>query len=154
MPNKVISWQAPEFRHYQKTYGWYITLISVTVLLAGFFAIQSDIFASVTMILLGLIVMFFARQKPQTVVIELSPKGVKFGNIIFPYKQIKYFWVVYSETHKTVNFLTNTLLNNTMIMELEEQDPEEIRLFLLQYLPEHTETRETSTQKITHFLKF
>lgn len=152
--NTNIVWEAPEFRHYEKTYGWYVTVAAVTVLLVGFFTIQGDIFAAVTMLVLGLIVLFFARQKPETVVIELSSKGVKFGDLIFPYKQLKYFWVVSTENHKTVNFHTNTLVNNTVILELEQQDPEEVRLFLLQHLPEHSEVRETPIQRLIHTIKF
>lgn len=149
-----ISWQAPEFRHYEKTQGWFVTLVSVTVLLVGFFLIQGDAFAAVTMGILGLLVLFFAKQKPLIVEIELSDKGVKFGNILFPYKQLKYFWVVANERHRTVNFHTNTLVNNTIILELEGQDPEDVRIFLLQYLPEHSEINETSVQRLMHILKF
>ena len=44
MSNKnTISWQAPEFKHYEKNAGWYITLISIAVLILGFFVIVQRI---------------------------------------------------------------------------------------------------------------
>jgi hypothetical protein len=150
-----ISWQAPEFRHYEKSAGWYVTLISIVILVMAFFVIvQKDIFAAVTMGLIGLLIIFFSRQKPETIPIELTHKSVKYRNIEFPYKQIKHFWVVHNERHKTVNFETTTFVNNTIILELNDQDPEIIRQFLLQYLPEHEETEETTIQKLMHWLKF
>jgi hypothetical protein len=154
MSTETISWHAPEFRDYHKTYGWYAAAVAVTVLLVGFFLIQNDIFAAVTMGLIGLIAILFARKKPEIVNIELNSKGVKFGNILFPYKQIKYFWVVDNDRHKSVIFHTNTFLNNTIILELGDQNSDAVRNFLLAYLPEHTEDRETPIQRLMHKLKF
>ena len=39
-------------------------------------------------------------------------------------------------------------------VELESQDPEQAREYLLQYLPEHSETQETPIQKVMHRFKF
>jgi hypothetical protein len=152
---KTLSWQAPEFRHYEKNAGWYTTLVSVCVLIVGYFVIQKDYFAALTMAFIGAALIFFSRHVPNTVDIELTHKHVRFGNMLFPYKHIKSFWVVHNENHKTLNLETTTYLNNLLILELEDQDPEEIRMFMLQYLPEHpTYNKETFAQKLMHKLKF
>ncbi|MCL5774932.1 MAG: hypothetical protein M1333_01835 [Patescibacteria group bacterium] len=149
-----ISWQAPEYRHYEKNAGWYVTLVSIVILIMAFFIVQKDVFAAVTTGLLGILVVIFSRQKPETVEMELDHKRVKVGNIEVPYKQIKHFWVVHNEKHKTVNLETTTLVNNMLILELEHLDPEHVRMFLSQYLPEHEETEPTMVQRITHWFKF
>ena len=153
MDNK-LSWQAPEFKTYDKTTGWYVTLISITILIVGFFIIQKDIFASITTAILGALVVIFSRQKPEIVTIELDHKAVKIGNIEIPYKQIKHFWVVHKEHHKTVNMETTTLVNNMIILELNGQDPEKVRMFLSQHLQKQDITDNTKNQRITHWLKF
>ncbi len=149
-----ISWHAPEYRHYEKNAGWYVTLISIVILIIGFFLVQKDAFAAITTGLLGVLVVVFSRQKPEIVPVELDHKALKMGKIEIPYKQIKHFWVVHNEKHKTVNLETTTLVNNMVILELEDQDPEQIRQFLSRYLPEHPETEPTPIQRITHWLKF
>ena len=149
-----ISWHAPEYRHYEKNAGWYVTLISIVILIIGFFLVQKDIFAAITTGLLGVLVVVFSRQRPEMVPVELDHKALKMGKIEIPYKQIKHFWVVHNEKHKTVNLETTTLVNNMVILELEDQDPEQIRQFLSRYLPEHPETEPTPIQRITHWLKF
>lgn len=152
---KNITWQAPEFRHYPKNVGWYITLVSISVLVIAFFVIvESDIFAAVSLGLITILIILFSRQSPRLVNVELNSKGIKFDNLHYPYKQLKYFWVVNNPRHKTIIFHTTAFLNNTLILELEDQDPEKIREFLLQYLPEHHETEETSIQRIMHRVKF
>jgi hypothetical protein len=153
--NQNLSWEAWEFKHYPKNLGWYVVLIAVTIMVMAFFIIiQSDIFAAVSLGILALLIIFFSRQKPERVEIDLNSKGVRFGNITYPYKQLKYFWVVHNERHQTINFHTSALLNSVLILELENQDPEEAREFLLQYLPEHSESEETAVQKVMHRLKF
>lgn len=149
-----ISWQAPEFRHYEKNFGWYVTLVAISALVVGFFIIQSDFFAAITTAILAILIILFSRHKPEIVDIELTSRGVKFSNIFFPYKHLKYFWVVHNDNHKTVIFHTTAFLNNVVILELDDQDPEQVREFLLQYLPEHEQSEETTIQKIAHKLKF
>lgn len=152
---KTISWQAPEFRHYQKDPAWYTTLIAITILIVGYFFIQKDYFGAITIAIIGAMLVYFSRQIPETVDIELDHKHVKFGNMLFPYKHLKSFWIVYSDNHKTLNLESTTYINNLIILELQDQDPDEIRNFLLNYLPEHPEkTRETFAQKVMHLFKF
>ncbi len=154
-PNKTISWQASEFKYYPKSVGWYATLISVAVLIIAFFIIfQRDIFAAVSLGLIAILIALFSKHTPNKINIELNSKGVKFGQLFYPYKQLKYFWVVHNEHHQTINFHTSALVNNILILELEEQDPEITRIYLLQFLPEHKETEPTVVQKIMHRFKF
>ena len=152
---KTISWEAWEFKHYPKNTGWYVTLISIAILVMSFFIlVENDVFAAVSLGLITLLIIFFAKQLPQRVTIELSARGVHFGNLFYPYKQIKYFWVVNKEHHRTVNFHTSAFVNNVLILQLEDQDPNEVTDFLIAYLPEHPETEETLTQKVMHHVKF
>lgn len=153
--NQNITWEAWEFQHYPKNIGWYVTVISISIIVIAFFIfIEKDIFAGVSLAIISLLILIFSKQLPQRVTIELTNKGVHFGNLFYPYKQIKHFWVVYNDRHKSLNFTTSAYVNNTLIIQLDEQKPEEVTEYLIQYLPEHTETQETITQKIAHHTKF
>ena len=150
-----ISWEAWEFKHYPKNPGWYIVLLCLSILAMGFFiVVQSDVFAAVIIAILTVLIIIFAKQKPNRVNIELNTKGVNFGGLFYPYKQLKHFWVVHNERHQTVNFHTTALINSILILELENEDPDEIRNFLLKHLPEHSETDETPIQQAMHRFKF
>lgn len=152
---KILSWEASEFKHYHKSTGWYLVLGCITLLAIVFFVvIESDIFAAVSMAMIAILIVIFSRQTPLRVEIELNEKGIKFGTLFYPYKQLKYFWVVHNPRHQTVNFETTALVNNMVILELEGQDPDVARNFLLKHLPEHSEIDETFGQKVMHKLKF
>ena len=152
---KSIAWKALEFKHYEKNVGWYVTLLAIAVLVIGFFIIvQNDWFAAITIALLAGFIVFFSRHKPERIEMKLDSKGIYLGELFYPYKHLKYFWVVNDPNHHTVNFHSNTYFNNTVIMELESQDPDEIRDFLLKFLPEHTSSEATVSQRISHRFKF
>lgn len=156
MSNKTsITWEAPEYKHYEKTIGWYISLISITILITGFFIIiQKDYFAGITILFLCIIIIFFSKQKPENISISLTTKGIHQGDLHIPYKHIKHFWIVYTPNHQTINFETSSYLNKFVILELESQEPEDVREFLLNFLPEHEAIAPTISQRVTHWFKF
>jgi hypothetical protein len=150
-----ISWQAAEFKYFEKNTGWYVTATCVAALIIAYFIIfQQDWFAAVTVVIITGIMIYFSTHRPETVLHELNDKGIAIGNFQFPYKQLKYFWVVNDNKHKTVNFETNTLIKREILLELEDQDPEEVEQFLKKYLPEHTHNEPTLAQRASHFFKF
>lgn len=151
---KIISWEAPEYKHYEKNLAWYITLSAIAVLVIGYELLQGDIFAAIVMLILAGFVWFFSRQRPKQITISLTHKGIHLDNLQIPFRQIRHFWIVNNQRHKTLNLETTAYLNNLLVLELESQDPETLRQFLLQVLPEHEKTEETFSQKITHHLKF
>ncbi|HVY67902.1 MAG TPA: hypothetical protein VHA30_03340 [Patescibacteria group bacterium] len=156
MPNNdSISWQAPEFRHYEKNAGWYTTLVAVAILVITFFVIvQKDYFAAASMGILAVLIIMFSRHVPKIINIAISEKGITAGNIIYPYAQLKHFWIVDNARHKTLNLESTALINRVIVIEMEDQDADEVRAYLRQYLPEHDQAHETMSQRISHRFRF
>lgn len=150
----ILQWQAPEFRHYPKNIGWYITFIALSILIIGFFIIQKDYFGAASLTILACLIAFFSNQHPQTIIILIDQHGIQYGNLHFPYAQVKQFWIVDTEHHKTLNVETTALVNNTLILELVDENPQIIREVLLKHIPEHEDPKATLAQKISHRLKF
>jgi hypothetical protein len=150
----IITWEAPEFKHYPKNMAWYITLCAIAILVVGYMLIQRDLFGAVSMLIFACFIYFFALQRPQQVQIGMTKTGIHIGEFYIPYKTIRHFWIVHNERHKTVNMETTAYLNRHIVLELEDEDPELIREFLIRVLPEHENTEETFAQKVMHRLKF
>lgn len=150
-----FSWLAPEYKHYHKNFAWYLTVLLVGVLLVLFLLYTKDVFGAVCIgIIIGFVI-FFGSQKPQTVEISLGETGLAIGNTFIPYKQMNGFWMVQSpEGSWSLNVETLGLLNRLITVEMEHQNPEDVRAFLTQYVSEHTATKPTFAQKITHWVRF
>jgi hypothetical protein len=87
--------------------------------------------------------------------ISLDDKGVNIGNITIPYKQMSGFWITTTDdAGSSINIETLGFLNRLITVELERQDPEEIRQFLAQFVPEHTAIKPTIAQRVTHWIRF
>ena len=154
LPITVFQWEAPEFRHYPKNPAWYITMFLVVGLLTAYQVIINDWFGAVSLIILGILIFAFARQTPKNVLIEITDKGIHINDDLIPYNRIKHFWVVDDYEHKMLNFETTAYINHFLSVELVDENADEIREFLIDILPEHSELSATTAQKIAHRFKF
>lgn len=150
----TLAWDAPEFKHYEKSVLWYALLIILLVLLVGYQILTADYFGAVTMIILGVLITLISRKKPQIVHIELTSKGVTLGELHIPYKHFKHFWVVDTPDHKTLNLEASTYLKQTVIIELADQDPEEVRKLVGKHLEESEILDPSFSQRIAHMFHF
>lgn len=91
--NQKIVWSALEYEEKERSNDWFWALgvIVVTSSLASI--IFGNYFFAVLLILGGLLLGFFAIKKPDIVTYELNPKGLKIRNRLYPYENIKSFWV-------------------------------------------------------------
>jgi hypothetical protein len=153
-PLTVFKWEAPEFRHYPKNPAWYITMFLMVGLLAAYLVYVQDWFGAVCMFILAILIFFFARQTPEFVTMEISDRGVHINGDLIPYNRIKQFWIIDDHEHKVLNIETTAYLNHLLAIELEEEDADEIRDFLIDILPENPKVQPMATQKIAHRFKF
>lgn len=153
-PLTVFEWEAPEFRHYPKNPAWYITMFLVIGLLTAYQIIIQDWFGAVSLVILALLIAAFAHQVPKAVVMSISDKGIHINGDLIPYNRIRHFWIVDDHEHKMLNLETTAYINHFLSIELEDEDADEIREFLIDILPEHTELSPTAAQKIAHRFRF
>lgn len=152
---KQITWLAPEFIHYPKSLFWFVIVIVMGLGLLTYFLFQKDFLTATLFALLLLTVLYFSKTKSKTVHIMLSSQGIKLNNTKLSYQQIKSFWIVYEPPEvKTLNFETTAYLNHFLTLQLSDQNPVEIREFLLQYLPEDLDRGEQFADKLARKLKF
>jgi hypothetical protein len=153
-PETILEWQAPEFRHYSKNAAWFITFVIIALLLVLYQAFQKDWFGAITLGILAGLFGAFALHRPKEVTVSISTQGLHIDDTHIPYAQIKHFWIVDNNRHKTLNIETTAYLNHILTIELHEQDSEEVQEILAELLPEHTENQETLAQRIAHRFKF
>lgn len=152
---KQITWTAPEFVHYPKSLTWFVIIAIVGLVLVGYFLFQRDYLTATLFILLLAIVFYFGKAKPKHIKIQLDSQGLKLGDTRVPYSQIKKFWIVYDPpTVKILNFETQAYLNRFITLQLENENPVEVRHYLLEYLPEDLEKGEQLSDKISRGLRF
>lgn len=149
-----FAWEAPEFKAYEKSFFWYVALCVIVLLLSLYQFIVADYFGSLSMLILGALIVLFARRKPEIVQITLDDEGIGIGDLRFPYRHFKHFWIVDTPEHKTLNLEASTYLTQTVILELEDQDPDKIRKLIIKHVPETERTLPSLSQRIAHRFRF
>lgn len=150
----ILEWRAPEFRHYPKNAAWFITFGIIVLLLVAYEFIQRDWFGGISILIISGMFAAFALHRPKEVDVRLTTQGLHIDDTNIPYNNIRHFWIVDTDNHKTLNIETTAYLNHQLSIELHEQDPEEVQEILAELLPEKVGSEETVVQRIAHRFRF
>jgi len=157
-PNKnapsYIEWQAPEFTYYPKNRSWLVAsaLIALGLIIWGILTYN---FLFVLLMLLGYFsVIVYALKKPRLLRLTLTPKGVKVGKMIYPFENLKSFCIFYQPPLiKELSLQSKKKFIPYIKIPLGEANVDEVRKFLLKYLPEKKH-RESLIDDLARSLKF
>ncbi len=137
LPDK-ISWKHSEHVHREKTTDWYWSVGIVAtggVFLSIFF--QNYLFA---LIIILFVATSFAltKREPKILPFEISRKGVRAGNILYPYSLLESFWVIDEDIEDMILFRSKKPLSPIIVIPYssDEIHPELLRDYLLDYLDE------------------
>lgn len=141
----LLSWKIPEFVRHERGIGWYILafLIGAGLLLYAIFT--ANFLFAVIVLMAVLILALGSRQQPKILPFEILETGIVVGQRYFPYKNFSHFWIIYEPPEvKNLYFDFISVLKPTLSVPLENQNPNEVRKILLQYLKEDTEKEHES----------
>jgi len=91
--NENLNWSALEYEEKEKSKDWFWALGIIVVTSSIAAIIFNDYFFAALLIISGILLGFFAVKKPETIFYELNNKGLRIGNRLYPYENIKSFWV-------------------------------------------------------------
>ncbi len=132
-----IEWQTYEYEHYEKTPDWYwaLGIIALSLVVVAF--IFKNFLFAVIVIIGAFTIAIYASRHPEIVDVILSPRGVKIKNRVFPYQNIKSFWIEYDPPHRKELIIESDRLALPKInIHLEDVDPLLVRNFLKQFIRE------------------
>jgi hypothetical protein len=134
-PN-TITWEAPEFIEHPHGASWYMMLFLATAGLAGIvYIISKDLIATVTMIVVGVIVAIFAGQKPKQAKYEINTTGLRVNNKTYKYSDYKSFAVINEGPLTSVNLFPLKRLMPPVSAYFEPKDGDKITKALGNHLP-------------------
>jgi hypothetical protein len=131
------SWEAPEFESYEKSLKWYIFALIFICTMAGWGIVINSPIMSITFILIGIVGYIQTHRKPRILTFSITTEGVLAGREFYPYENMHSFWIFYDPPHiKAISLHTAANLLPYVHIPLEDEDPVNIREFLLENLAE------------------
>ena len=151
----AISWIAPEYLQHPKSAKWWVIAGIVWVIAIILEAISGNWTMLAATALFGLVYWYIhEHHPPKHTKINLSELGVKIGHRAIPYADIESFWIIFEPPYTRRLYLeVKESFLPDLIIELEDQDPQQIVAFLEQRLPERLGVKENFADIIMRAFK-
>jgi hypothetical protein len=156
-PEEVLmEWKAPEYKQYDRSRTWYISLLLIAGGLIVYSLITANYLLVIITIILAVIMNSLTRKSPNELNMAVTKKGIKINDKLYTFTEdLESFWILYSPPDlKTLNFKRQQRFIPELSVQLENQNPLKIREFLLEYLEEDIEKEEHMADQISRRLGF
>lgn len=133
----LMSWTAPEFEVYEKSFWWYIIAAILDISIVAYALISNNPIMAITFILVGIVGYIYLQKDPQMIKFAITPDGVIAGKEIYPFENMYSFWIFYEPPHvKTLSLHTKAGMFPYVHIPIDDQDPVKIHSLLTEYIPE------------------
>lgn len=149
----VFSWKASEFAEYKKNSSWYFIIAVAGLAIAGFFAWQKNWTAVVVVVAALAALLSQAVAKPKKISCTLYRQGIVVNEKAYSYNEFKSFWIIYGE-HPRIRFEQAKRLSPIINVPIDEEDPDQIKLFISKFLPLDENKGEDISDSIQRWIKF
>ena len=157
--NKVV-WSALEYEEKERSSDWFWALGIIVITSSIASIIFGDYFFAALIIISGLLLGFFSIRKPHIIDYELNNKGFKIGNLLYPYENIKSFWVQVEEPNSTSDIKPILFIKSERIFmpiitaPIEIEKIQEIHSLMISKNITEEEMKEHPAEKIMEALGF
>ena len=150
----ILAWNSTAFNDYHRPKNWYIVIgVLMFLLIASGIFLGSPTFA-IAVIVFAMVYVFIntsTKNKPYQILI--SDVGIKFGDKIYGYNQIKTFWIEYEPPYyQSLHIVLNGDFTQDLTINFHGINPSEIRSVLSSYLPEWEERKLSLSEQIIRYL--
>lgn len=136
---KAYEWTFREYAHEEKSGRWLVAFL-VVILAGALIAVLlgNNLLAGIV-IIGGMLLFYLSRREPSEVTLEISERGIKQNEELYPYKKIEAFWITDSEPTKQTHLLLLTDRNVFPLLSIplpEGIDLINLRQFLQNFIDE------------------
>lgn len=138
-PRVLIEWQAPLRVFVKRDFAWVVSLMVLTLVVMLPLILLKQWVLVLVAVSVAFVLYAMNRVEPEVVTYQIMTVGVKMGEKLYPYRDLRFFWI--KKKKDQLVLYISTYLNFPhrlgMVVSKEERDP--IEEFLLKYLPYHEE---------------
>ena len=148
-----LEWSALEYEEKERSTDWFWALGIIVVSSSITAIIFSNYFFAALLLLSGVLLGFFAIKKPDLISYELNTRGLKIRTRIYPYENMKSFWVQ-TGTNPILFVKSERVFMPIIGIPIENDSAEDIRSIMLSKDVAEEEMKEHASQKIMETLGF
>lgn len=150
----LVQWEALEYEHAPKSNNWFWSVGVVAVGLIFAAILLNNILFAIFVTLAAFTIILYASRKPRKIIFTLTSRGLKIENRLFPYENLRSFWIHYDPPLKKILIIEpKKLLMPTISIPLADADPNIVREHLLKFLKEERR-EESAVQTLMRLFRF
>ena len=150
----VFYWQATDFQSGKKNNSWFTYLVLIAVILVGAFIWMKLWLAAAVVVAAAFAMYSQSRSQGSKKNYAIYDQGVTIDSRVYTFDQFKSFWIFPYEQRIMLRFEQAKRFSLPVEMPVEEENVEQIKLFLSKHLPEEEERGEDITDTINRWIKF
>lgn len=132
----ILRWSGGEYERRQRSTSWFVATGGIAGLLVIFGILSKSYFFILFVALAYVVFMMYERKMPAQFDFSISAEGVAVGNKLHKFSELKSFWIMLVEGSMELSLETEKTLLPYIKLPLKNIDPERVRSFLRNYLPE------------------
>jgi hypothetical protein len=134
--DNVVTWEASEYIHHQKSAGWFTVLgLAALILSGGIYLLTRDWFSVGVLILMAVTVGIFAGRPPQTRRYSLSHSGLSIGDKHYPLDGFRTFSLAQEGAILSITFMPTKRFMVPVTVYFSQEDEPKIMEVLGNTLP-------------------
>lgn len=132
----LLSWSAPEYEQYQYKPAWFVLLGGAALVLVILGILSRNYFFIAFIVLASAVLFMYAKRAPRTIEVEITGSGVKIGKTVYPFTELKSFWIFNLPGAKELSLDTKKAFSASVRAPLGDMVPEKVKRVMAQLLPE------------------
>ncbi len=149
----LLAWKAPEFINHPKGKRWFLTAGITTLALIAYALYTNSATMAIVFIILAGVYYLTHNQEAKIIDVEIRELGIFVDNTFYSYNTIESFWVVYDPRYVRALNLKLTNKKSKITIQLNNQDPAEVRRVLSEEIPEMKGVQEGLADNLIRLLR-
>ncbi|MFA6315326.1 MAG: hypothetical protein WC648_03100 [Candidatus Paceibacterota bacterium] len=132
----LISWNAPEHIHREKSPDWYWAVGIITLALAVVAFIFGNIITGIFVLIAAVALVLNASKHPNHVYHEINDRGIIVGNTLYSFLSIDSFWIPHDEVPAKLILKSRKTFMPYIVIYIDEVDAEAVRETMQNFIAE------------------
>ncbi len=151
----LYEWDTPEFIPMRRGRVWYLVATLIFAGLMAYAVMTGSFTMALAFIVIAVIFMWIEKREPKMVKVKITDLGIFYKGIFYAYHELNAFWIIYHPPYVQALYFRIQKKKAFVLMkiELNQENPVEIRTLLMKEIPEIEGAREPMIDIFARILK-
>ena len=153
MEKLSLTWEAPEYHHYERSPDWFWAVGIIVICVAILAFIYDNALFGILIILSAAILVFYVRREPDLINYEINQRGIVVGKDLYPYPTLESFWIETRTGDPKMILKSKKATLPYIIIPVHDESVDDIGDTLREFIDEK-EMQEPTSHKVMEYLGF